>query len=438
MVAPHICGVLQLMPVKAAKRHPKSAAASRDGKLDAWIDDVPGRFQPDPELAYEHLIRRVRDVIVCVVPNRTTTLIVSEGDDDFLNPSSLLGRRAQHFPQNEMGGYVGHPANGHAAVAALEQSRERGAQFLVIPANSAWWLERYPELARHLEQNCFKITAEPGTCDIYGLSDETIPNDRELHSEPESGELRPIRSIAPADQGYKGDPEFYFRWGWHGLRSVEQALRAARKETVESILDLPSGHGRILRMLKARFPDAKLTACDIDRDGVDFCAEVLGATPVYSAHDSADIVLPDTYDLIWCGSLLTHLAGDRWRGFLELFTSHLSEGGVLVFTTHGRLYSELLRHDALQIGLPDPQRLVSEFDRDGFAYQDYTGVQGFGFSLSSPSWVCRELEQHPRLRLLLLAEHAWGNYQDVVGCIRVPDDEMEDRVATRLEHLKAC
>ena len=47
------------------------------------------------------------------------------------------------------------------------------------------------------------------------------------------------------------------------------------------MLDFACGHGRVMRTLKAAFPDALLTACDIDRDGVDFCARTFGAAPVY-------------------------------------------------------------------------------------------------------------------------------------------------------------
>ena len=60
---------------------------------------------------------------------------------------------------------------------------------------------------------------------------------------------------------------------------------------VKRILDLPCGHGRVLRYLSAAFPEAEITACDIMREGVDFCASTFGAIPVYSQDDPQQIPL---------------------------------------------------------------------------------------------------------------------------------------------------
>ena len=35
------------------------------------------------------------------------------------------------------------------------------------------------------------------------------------------------------------------------------------------------------------------------------------------------------YDLIWCGSLFTHIHADQWRALLQLFSAHLSDSGLL-------------------------------------------------------------------------------------------------------------
>jgi SAM-dependent methyltransferase len=396
--------------------------------------DVPDRFRPDPELAYEMLVRRVRDVVLCAVPRDTRILIVTGGDEDFLQ--HLDYRYPLQFPSGTGDGSAAEPADGDAAVAALEQARAQGAQFLVVPASSYWWFERYPEFAGHLDANYRKIATEPPTCDIFALTDDAIVDRRDPETEPELSDLSPIRTVASADLGYRADPNGYFRWGWHGLRCVELGLQVTRKETVESILDLPCGHGRVLRTLKARFPEAKLTACDIDRDGVDFCAEVFGATPVYSEENPVDVQLPDSYDLIWCGSLLTHLPADRCGAFIELFAKHLTPGGVVVFTTHGRLYAELIHHDAINTSVFEPMRIVRDYQRDGFGYEDYMfGLPNVGFTVSSPAWVCRELERHTGLRLAGFSERAWGGLQDVVTCVRMPEDEIKKTVEVQKRWL---
>jgi 2-polyprenyl-3-methyl-5-hydroxy-6-metoxy-1,4-benzoquinol methylase len=100
-------------------------------------------------------------------------------------------------------------------------------------------------------------------------------------------------------------------------------------------------------MLRAFFPDAHLTACDLDRDAVDFCAAEFNARPVYSHEDIRCVSLDQCFDVIWCGSLFTHLDSQQWPDFLGFFAEHLSPDGVLVFTTHGRQPIQWMREGFL-------------------------------------------------------------------------------------------
>jgi SAM-dependent methyltransferase len=217
----------------------------------------------------------------------------------------------------------------------------------------------------------------------------------------------------------------YFQQAQSALESIELALLAARKEEVRRILDFGCGHGRVLRMIKAAFPEAHLTACDIERGAVDFCAETLGAAPVYSREDPEEIGLQEAnFDLIWCGSLLTHLDRARWNGFISLFDSLLGSQGVLVFTTHGRAAAKRLRTgriDYSSLDKAEVDHLVDDFESTGFAYRDFPHLNDYGTSLASPSWICSWLERQSRLRLVLFTEKGWDNHQDVIACIR--DDE---------------
>jgi SAM-dependent methyltransferase len=240
----------------------------------------------------------------------------------------------------------------------------------------------------------------------------------------------PPYEISQSDPMYK-DPGHYDHVGKEALRAISLAMLAARKQTVERILDFPCGHGRVLRMLKWAFPDARLTACDLDREGVDFCVKVLGAEGVYSKENPSDLEIEADFDLIWCGSLFTHLNASRWDEFLALFESLLIPGGLLVFTVSGRRASEKLRVDDLADRPPNRkvayglfpgqiEALLRDYDRDGFGYVDYSHATNYGISLASPAWVCRQLERLPNLYLLTYAEECRDPPQslDVVSCIR--------------------
>jgi len=137
-----------------------------------------------------------------------------------------------------------------------------------------------------------------------------------------------VSETAPKDQMYRTDPSRNFRWGHEALRCIKLAVLAAGKDDLKNIFDLPCGHGWVLRTLKAAFPEAGITACDLNRDGVDFCARAFGATPVYARKLPEQIQIESSFDLIWCGSLLTHLDFERWPGFLRLSQSLLVQDGI--------------------------------------------------------------------------------------------------------------
>jgi len=227
------------------------------------------------------------------------------------------------------------------------------------------------------------------------------------------------RDIAPGDAMFRGDEAHYFDVGESALHCIEAALFAARRQktTVNRILDLPCGHGRVLRFLRRAFPTAQLTACDLDRPGVEFCARAFAAHPVMSAVDVAKIPLEGPYDLIWCGSLLTHLPHEKWQAFLKLFQRLLLPGGIVVFTTHGRSCEADLVNGSHRYGLEDPQiaSLLAEYRRTGFGYVDYADAPGYGISLALPSFVLENFVQQPGWQLLGYHETAWDQRQDVVG-----------------------
>lgn len=227
--------------------------------------------------------------------------------------------------------------------------------------------------------------------------------------------LNTDRVISPSELMFFRDEEHYFAVGESAIEVIERCLKAAQKpeHEIKKILDLPCGHGRVLRYLKAMFPEADLTACDLLTDGVDFCATQFGATPIYSKTNPREIGLPrDTYDLIWVGSLLTHLDKGLFTAFLKVLTESLSQNGILVFTTHGRYtYHELRcrRHF---------YSVIHQYESTGFGWADSTPASGYGVALSSTSWVMNQIEKLPETRVAFFSERAWDAHQDVFACVR--------------------
>ncbi len=113
------------------------------------------------------MVERVRNVARSALPAGSNVLVISKGDPRLVD---LGGCEASHFPQTEEGIYGGfHPPNSEVAIAHLEALRDRGAQYLVIPHSSLWWLEHYDELRTHLESHYRLVVQSFDTCLIYSL-----------------------------------------------------------------------------------------------------------------------------------------------------------------------------------------------------------------------------------------------------------------------------
>jgi SAM-dependent methyltransferase len=230
------------------------------------------------------------------------------------------------------------------------------------------------------------------------------------------------RTLAPRDGMLAKDADAtltdqYFDLGRRALELIHFSSELCDKPHYPDILDLPCGHGRVLRWLRAHYGYANITACDLDRDGVDFCAAQFGAKPVYSLPDLHQLPFRSQFDLIWVGSLVTHLRRDRWLATLDNLVKWTRECGVIVFTTQGRTVSSLLARGRRNVAENiDKPALLEEYARTGFAYQRYfesNAEEDYGLALTSPEWVMRTLQRYPDIIMRAYLEEAWG-MQDVV------------------------
>lgn len=118
--------------------------------------------------------------------------------------------------------------------------------------------------------------------------------------------------------------------------------------------------------------------------------------PVYSVIPVSALKLEESFDIIWCGSLLTHLDSHKWGEFILFFLRHLKPNGCLLFTAHGRKSFHYFVND---IGFVEELRTddIKEFylhklQNDVFGYLDYPWSPGYGLNFSSCSWVSRFLQ----------------------------------------------
>jgi SAM-dependent methyltransferase len=225
---------------------------------------------------------------------------------------------------------------------------------------------------------------------------------------------------------FNGDVERYFLTGLSALHAIENALQKCPSLAVRAVLDFPCGWGRVARYLVARFPEAKITGCDLMTEGVDFCAKKFGMMPVYSQEDFEKISLGQKYDLIWCGSLVTHLNAKDNLQLLRLFDRHLNENGVVVFTAHGDHVAEGVRagtYPWFPIDREAVERAVELYRTDGIAfisYPGYTEQDQYGWSITSPTWIRSQCMLLENWREVFFQPQGWDNFQDAYGYAKKP------------------
>lgn len=226
-----------------------------------------------------------------------------------------------------------------------------------------------------------------------------------------------IKTISSNDLMYQTGPKYYFMWGASALDAVQAVLKKAGRRRIRTILDLPCGHGRELRFFKIAFPEAEITACDIDRDGVDYCVKNFKVKGAYSNPDPLLIPVSDQFDLIWCGSLFTHFDIENWRKLLTFFRERLEINGILIFSAHGPFIAEELRQGQLTLGLDQSniEQILKSYATSGFGYTNYSGETDYGISLSSPTWISSFLQAWPDLKLISHRNKGWSNWDNSWG-----------------------
>ena len=220
--------------------------------------------------------------------------------------------------------------------------------------------------------------------------------------------------LAPDDGMYSNNDAHYLSCGASALNAILAALQTADTQTPTSILDFGAGAGRVTRWLRVAFPEARLAACDVRERDMSFCRKEFNAETWLSGTDVDALTAPQKYDLIWVGSVITHLSSATSAMLIRKLFTWTNAGGLVVVSTHGR-YART-RQDSGALGYIDPARwaaITKGYDESGFGYADYANESGYGVSLTKLSWLAALIEGMPQARLVMLSERAWDGHHDV-------------------------
>ena len=220
-----------------------------------------------------------------------------------------------------------------------------------------------------------------------------------------------------SDEMYKPNNALhYLTVGLSAIQCIEKALQLSQRQNeIKTILDFPCGNGRVLRFLRAKFPNADISASDIDSNALKFCRDAFKVHTFLSKTNLKELSSSKTYDLIWCGSLFTHIDETASKDLLKFFFEHLAENGLCIFTTHGNRPINWMKNKERNYGISEESclKLIDDYENIGFAFCDYPRYKGYGISAISPEKMREFARAVGNWEVVLYLEHGWDNHQDV-------------------------
>ncbi|QRM35607.1 trans-aconitate 2-methyltransferase [Microvirga sp. VF16] len=219
----------------------------------------------------------------------------------------------------------------------------------------------------------------------------------------------------------------YKEVGESAARAIYGSLLLANVDAPRTVLDFGSGGGRATRWLRALFPEAAIEAADPRPESLQFVADQFGVSTWQSSFEIQELAAPRTYDLIWSGSVLTHLPEYDAQALLAKFMSWLEPNGVCVVTTHGRRMIQNMQERRLQYIARDLEpAFMDQLADKGYAWVPYKGKsvgtspvtvrkgRSLGVSATTVPWLTETLKTLDA-RVVTISEHAWDKHQDVVA-----------------------
>ena len=210
----------------------------------------------------------------------------------------------------------------------------------------------------------------------------------------------------------------YVAAGLSAKEAVGKCLDSAGKSwsDVGRFLDFGCGFGRVLRHLLLEMAGAEIIVTDLEEEAVSFCHQAFDVEGKLSSTDLDTFDL-GRFDLIWSGSVITHLSaedGDAMMGFLR---RSLEEDGIAVFSFHGQHALEFLpTHYGLEVAKAQDE-IKGEVEESGFSFRTYRRHilgSSYGVSFHRHDTMVDKLKAQG-LEVVAHLPAGWNHHHDVVA-----------------------
>lgn len=189
----------------------------------------------------------------------------------------------------------------------------------------------------------------------------------------------------------------YFRSGFQAFRSVEHVLQTCNRplSSVSRFLDFACGWGRVTRFFCNALGPHRVWASDIEASAIAFVGRQFRTNTFQSSRSAHLLAATGQFDVVYVGSLFSHLSRDRFEDWISSLWSLVAHEGILLFTTHGaRAHPEHARNASGFIYLQKSEAEGRLDTRDyGTTYVDESTVRQIAHARGLPElgWLEAEL-----------------------------------------------
>jgi SAM-dependent methyltransferase/uncharacterized coiled-coil protein SlyX len=201
----------------------------------------------------------------------------------------------------------------------------------------------------------------------------------------------------------------YLSTGLNGFNIIRRIMTSANgnDQLQGKLLDFASGYGRVTRFLAGYYSPEKIYTSDIKPEAVDFQKQHLGVSGFYSSYDPFELNIADKFQVIFVGSLFSHLNTDLYNKWLIQLLSMSEPEGLLIFSVHDMsIYPEQTTEDHVYA-------LNNEDAPFGFVEDRITSLENYGVSFTTENYVSELLKTiDPELKYRRY-KRGFGGLQDV-------------------------
>jgi hypothetical protein len=225
--------------------------------------------------------------------------------------------------------------------------------------------------------------------------------------------MDPFNTIHSNDGMFDGDFTHYNSVGKQATEIILANLFSLDPNF--KILFIPCGHGRNLRHFTKFLDSNQIYASDIDETAIDFMRSNFNVNALISDPQFSRIKDFPKMNIIFVGSLITHLNENDSIKLIKLLSKKLKNSGLMILSSHGDFVCSRLGGE-FNYGLDQEAalKLKEDYTKTGYGFAPYFHNPHYGISVISLIWFSKLVQTLYSLRLKNTFSKLWDDHHDIV------------------------